>query len=316
MALQWGRRRSSTKTCSRGSRPPPQQSFNGVVDARRRRPERGRADDPTSRGFNGVVDARRRRRGSTRSSAWATALLQWGRRRSSTKTRSPGARRRRRAASMGSSTLVDEDAAAAAPLPQRPLASMGSSTLVDEDIPPATMRGPIGRQQASMGSSTLVDEDTSAGRADDPLPAASMGSSTLVDEDAVRRGRSARATRCFNGVVDARRRRRDARGARRRPPCGFNGVVDARRRRRGRAAPLPSTWRWLQWGRRRSSTKTRRRSRGPTCRLAASMGSSTLVDEDRQAGVRGCAASPAGFNGVVDARRRRLDDRFLGTEGG
>ncbi len=180
-----------------------------------------------------------------------------------------------------------------------------------------------------MGSSTLVDEDRGSSRPARRRLAASMGSSTLVDEDPPLASPARGARRRFNGVVDARRRR--PRGHRRLGGSGasFNGVVDARRRRRQLAREARGGRPRLQWGRRRSSTKTRGSDCGrPVDRERASMGSSTLVDEDLIAvrGRLGTAPSLQGgrrrsstktprangvsvggvrFNGVVDARRRR-----------
>ncbi len=115
-----------------------------------------------------------------------------------------------------------------------------------------------------------------------------MGSSTLVDEDdRGSEGRRAIAY-CFNGVVDARRRRRVLSGdARVRRACCFNGVVDARRRRRVYSWQSSEVARGLQWGRRRSSTKSGALMLDPRGVPAASMGSSTLVDEDSSCGRRG-----------------------------
>ncbi len=156
---------------------------------------------------------------------------------------------------------------------------------------------------------------------------ASMGSSTLVDEDLQAGQRGVRRGELQWG------RRRSSTKTRRTDPLPrlrlqrFNGVVDARRRRpaSGRGTPLsvvasmgsstlvdedaaqtaPATLpMMLQWGRRRSSTKTSARNAARNAAGVASLGSSTLVDEDRRplSSSRRWAMS---FTGVVDARRRR-----------
>jgi len=108
----------------------------------------------------------------------------------------------------------------------------------------------------------------------------------------------------------------------------FNGAVDVRRRRHDVAHSSAAIMRTLQWGRRCSSTETRRVTRGglaggiasmgpsmfvdgdpgwhchPGQRNEASMGPSMFVDGDTTFS-KSSAGGGMGFNGAVDVRRRR-----------
>ncbi len=229
-----------------------------------------------------------RRRSSTKTSrcghvtVQGLAVLQWGRRRSSTKTRVPP--RTWQPRGLRFNGVVDARRRRL-PMARRELWSTPRFNGVVDARRRRRCTGftRSSVERASMGSSTLVDEDSVLVKERTrEIHMASMGSSTLVDED---RG----------GVV----RGSPGRGDR------FNGVVDARRRRLVGRITAYADLALLQWGRRRSSTKTRLARGARPEQAAASMGSSTLVDEDASRTLSP-GDHPLRFNGVVDARRRRL----------
>src|SRR5258706_15867879 len=108
-----------------------------------------------------------------------------------------------------------------------------------------------------------------------------MGPSTNVDGEPLVPECVGSWSRRFNGAVDERRRRGSRKCGRRQSRPGFNGAVDERRRRGAARGPCPARSdasmgpstnvdgevtiyvepalyeRWLQWGRRRTSTERR-----------------------------------------------------------
>ena len=132
---------------------------------------------------------------------------------------------------------------------------------------------------------------------------ASMGPSTLVDGDAAGQPSPDNPHLCFNGAVDSRRRRR-AGGA---GSKGYCSVLQWGRRLSStetrRPSPRAGKPRTLQWGRRLSSTET------PCCGRSPSASScfNGAVDSRRRRRRRSAVASRASgrFNGAVDSRRRR-----------
>ena len=136
-----------------------------------------------------------------------------------------------------------------------------------------------------------------------------MGPSMIVDGDRLCDGEVRRESESrFNGAVDdSRRRRASPTSAAALGRC-FNGAVDDRRRRRARPSSHGERIDcMLQWGRRRSSTETKRAAE------AAGTGErfNGAVDDSRRRHRANApsAARGARFNGAVDESRRRRVDR-------
>ncbi len=241
--LQWGRRLSSTETSGTpGSWRTTRCSFNGAADSRRRRRPAARRDPSPACRFNGAADSRRRRREAGRVRGQAGKELQWGRRLSSTETR--------------------------------------TSTENESMDPRFNGAADSRRRRRSIRPSM-----------------------------ATRRSR-------FNGAADSRRRRRD-------------GAADSRRRRRritselGADAAPPSmgpptlvdgdrarrkVWLrpfGLQWGRRLSSTETRRPPHLPACLVAVLQWGRRLSSTETATRARSSRCRTPSFNGAADSRRRR-----------
>ena len=214
---------------------------------------------PMSKRFNGAVDVRRRR----------LAVV-------------PRADARPPVASMGPSMFVDGDRRRPWPWTDTVALQWGRRCSSTETQTAEWIS--CRRSTASMGPSTIVDGDEKAARG---AGARSCRFNGAVDVRRRRRRReplrSPGCARCFNGAVDVRRRRHGSALGAPRDHASFNGAVDVRRRRRvSRATPLapapsasmgPSmfvdgdvptpvrvtaTSGPLQWGRRCSSTETRR----------------------------------------------------------